>query len=273
MPPDQRYIHGTSSSEQDRLRRLNALTNAPFLEFLAVRPGQRVLELGSGLGILAAEVAERVAPGLTVGLEFSNDQLVAAPASRAGLWFLQADAHALPFREGTFDLVYCRFLLEHVLDPSVVLRAARAVLKPGGIVRIQENTILVNAFDPECPTFDRVWRKFVELQHVLGGDAQIGKKLFRILTLAGFTGIKLSLAPEVHHAGEPGYRPWIENLAGNLRSAEETLVRRQYCSQEELRQAYKELEVLAENRYGTAWFYWNRAAARRTAHHQSRTHS
>lgn len=51
------YIHGTASSEQQRLRELNRLTNWPFVEFLAVRPGARVLEVGSGLGLLALDAA------------------------------------------------------------------------------------------------------------------------------------------------------------------------------------------------------------------------
>ena len=272
MPREDRYIHGTAASEQERLRRLNRLTNTTFLEFLSPRPGLRVLELGCGLGIVAGEVSERVAPGLAVGLEVSPDQLGIAPTERRGLCFVQGDAHMAPLKEETFDLVYCRFLLEHVQDPSKVLRSAYAVLKPGGMICIQENTILINTFDPDCPSFDRVWRKFSELQIALGGDAQIGKKLFRLLAVAGFSRIKLSMAPEVHHAGEPGYRPWIENLAGNIRSAEDALVRRAYCSREEIRQAYDELEALAENKHGAAWFYWNRASARRIAHHPNKDH-
>ena len=52
------YIHGTTPSEQDRLATLNRLTNQAFVEFLEVRPQARVLEVGSGLGHLAGEVAD-----------------------------------------------------------------------------------------------------------------------------------------------------------------------------------------------------------------------
>src|SRR5690348_9738377 len=55
--PEQTYIHGTEPSEQARLALLNKLTNGPFVEFLQVRPEMRILEVGSGLGLLAAEVA------------------------------------------------------------------------------------------------------------------------------------------------------------------------------------------------------------------------
>jgi cyclopropane fatty-acyl-phospholipid synthase-like methyltransferase len=67
------YIHGTERSEQERLAALNMLTNPPFLDYLAIPAGVRVLDVGSGLGILAAKVASIA--GATVGIEFSEEQL------------------------------------------------------------------------------------------------------------------------------------------------------------------------------------------------------
>ena len=54
------YIHGTHDEEQERLTLLNRLTNPPFLKFLALRETDRVLEVGSGLGLLASEAAQLV---------------------------------------------------------------------------------------------------------------------------------------------------------------------------------------------------------------------
>src|SRR5688572_20691110 len=88
------YIHGTQPREQARLAALNRLTNAAFIEFLQVSPGAGVLEVGSGLGILAAAVA-RAAPGAGVtGVEISPDQLAAAVRA-AGVEYRQGDAHRL----------------------------------------------------------------------------------------------------------------------------------------------------------------------------------
>src|SRR5262245_3851876 len=55
-----RYIHGTHADEQERLAGLNRLTNPQFIQFLALNTTETVLEVGSGLGILAVEVADRV---------------------------------------------------------------------------------------------------------------------------------------------------------------------------------------------------------------------
>ncbi|MBA3766772.1 MAG: class I SAM-dependent methyltransferase, partial [Acidobacteria bacterium] len=69
------YIHGTDTSEQARLTLLNRLTNEPFIKFLELDERASVLEVGSGLGILAREIAERAPLGEIWGVEYSADQL------------------------------------------------------------------------------------------------------------------------------------------------------------------------------------------------------
>ena len=168
MKPDSQYIHGTNKTEQERLVALNRLTNAAFVEFLELRPDSVVLEVGSGLGILAGEVAARAPRGEVIGIEYSPEQLAAAHVTRPNLRFEQGDAHRLPFEGARFDVVYCRYLLEHVADPVQVLREMRRVLRPsGGRACIQENNVLANEFYPECPRFDSVWEKFAALQSKL----------------------------------------------------------------------------------------------------------
>jgi ubiquinone/menaquinone biosynthesis C-methylase UbiE len=257
------YVHGTAAEEQERLKVLNSLTNPAFVEFLDFAPGGRVLEVGSGLGILAQDVAGTTKPSLTVGVELSSEQLARAPRPSARLAFVQADAHRLPFASGTFEVVYTRYLLEHVHDPRAVLGEIRRVLVPGGGVYLQENNILINAFDPVCPAFDLVWKKFAELQRRLGGDAEIGKKLYRLLRESGFEDIRLTIAPEVHHAGMETYRPWVVNLLGNIRSGEQALIDRGFATRSQIDAAYAELERLMDDPGGSAFFYWNRAAARK----------
>lgn len=258
-----RYIHGTAAEEQERLRVLNRLTNPSFVDFLDLPPGGRVLEVGSGLGLLAQDVAGTAKPSLVVGVELSSEQLARAPVPAARLGFVQADAHRLPFTSGTFEVACTRYLLEHVHDPGAVLAEIRRVLVPGGGVYLQENNILINAFDPACPAFDLVWKKFAELQRALGGDAEIGKKLYRLLRESGFEDIRLTIAPEVHHAGMETYRPWVVNLLGNIRSGEEALVDRGFATRRQIEAAYDELGRLMDDPGGSAFFYWNRAAARK----------
>jgi SAM-dependent methyltransferase len=254
------YIHGTDPSEQERLAGLNRMTNAAFIEFLNVAEGSRVLEVGSGLGILAGDVAAAAAGVQVVGVELSPAQ-IAATVSRPGLTFLQGDAHALDFPDGSFDLVYARYLLEHVADPARVLREMRRVARPGGLVAACENDVSLMRFDPPCPAFDRAWETFTRFQSTLGGDGLIGRRLYRLFRDAGFADVELSVQPEVHWHGSPGYVAWVHNIIGNLESARSGMIAAGVISESDLDAAVGELERLKTDSTGSAVFVWNRAMA------------
>jgi SAM-dependent methyltransferase len=252
------YIHGTQPSEQERLVELNRLTNDPFVEFLQVRPRTRVLEVGSGLGILASAVA-RAAEGVrVVGVEMSSAQIAAADRGEPVV-LVQADAHALPVADRVFDLVYVRFLLEHVQDPRAVLLELRRVLRPGGRVAVMENDISLVRFDPPCPKFDEVWALFGKLQEDLGGDGCIGRRLFGLLRSAGFESVELSVQPEIHWHGSPAWASWVTNIIGNVESARDALVDRGLCAKADIAAAVAELGALIPRPDASAFFVWNRA--------------
>jgi len=257
---EQTYIHGTEPSEQARLALLNRLTNGPFVEFLQVRPEMRILEVGSGLGLLAAEVAQAADGVEVVGLERSGEQIAAA-AKSPHVRYKQGDAHELPFADCSFDLVYCRYLLEHVAYPARVLTEMCRVARPGCRVAAMENDISLVRLNPPCPAFDEVWSALAAYQQQLGGDAHIGRRLFALFREAGFSQVELSLQPEVHWQASPGYAGWIENLLGNLRSAEQGLADSGLCAGELLSRAKAELSALAEHEDGSMIFAWNRAIA------------
>jgi ubiquinone/menaquinone biosynthesis C-methylase UbiE len=254
------YIHGTSTSEQARLTELNRLTNPAFLQFLQVMPGIKVLEVGSGLGILAAEVAAAAAGVQVVGLERSAEQIAAA-TSHPGVSYVQGDAVSLPFPDASFDLVYARYLLEHVADPGRVVSEMRRVARPGGRVAVMENDISLLRVDPPCMGFNAIWTAFTQYQWQLGGDALIGRRLFRLLKSAGFEQIELSVQPEIHWSGSPGFQAWIANLGGNIESAREGLAKAGLCNADQIARAQRELEQFAKKENASTTFVWNRAMA------------
>ena len=256
------YIHGTSASEQERLVALNHLTNEQFVGFLDTRGARRILEVGSGLGILAARVAEAAPDAMVVGLERSAEQLAhAKPKPR--LQVVRGDAHHLPFASGSLDIVYCRYVLEHVADPALVLTEMRRVLCENGKVFVLENDISAMRYDPPSDAFDEVWSAFIELQRRIGGDGRIGRKLFRMLRGAGFRDVELSIQPEVHWAGAPGFEAWIDNQIGNIAGAFEALVASALASRAGVDEAIADLEELKHRDDASAVFYWNRATGRK----------
>ena len=254
------YIHGTDPSEQERLAGLNRMTNAAFIQFLNVTPGMRVLDVGSGLGILANEVAASAPSVDVVGIEVSAAQLAAA-RPQPHVTFTQGDAHSIDFADGRFDLVYARYLLEHVADPERVVREMRRVARPGGRVAVCENDVSLLRFDPPCPAFDRAWDVFTRFQATLGGDGLVGRRLFRLFRSAGLSSIELSVQPEVHWHGSPGYVAWAHNIIGNLESSRNGMLAAGVLAESELDAGVAELERLKTDPLGSAVFVWNRAMA------------
>lgn len=257
------YIHGVHSEEQGRLRLLNRLTNPPFLDFVQVANGDQVLELGSGLGIIAHAIAEKNQAGHVTGIEYSAEQIAGCENELSNLEFVQGDAHHLPFATDRFDVVYGRYILEHLHNPVEAIEEAYRVLKIGGRVYFQENTISLVRFYPECPTFMFVWSQFIQLQRQLGGDAEIGLKLYSLLKKAGFEDLQLSFAEEVHYHEKGTLTDWVDNIIGNIESGVGRLLEFHLATDREIAEAISELEALKSRDDASAYFCWNRASGRK----------
>jgi ubiquinone/menaquinone biosynthesis C-methylase UbiE len=252
------YIHGVSPEEQSRLQLLNELTNQSFLDFLQLNGHEQVLELGSGLGILCAQVARQLPRGRVTGIELSKVQLAKSPQFPSNLEFILGDIHELPFEDDAFDLVYGRYILEHISNPPQALKEAYRVLRKSGKIYFQENSVLWMEFYPSCPVFLHAWKKFAQLQNFLGGDAMIGIKLFDRLKKAGFQKLEVSVAPEIHTADSPYFKSWITNLKGNLQSAEKNLIDKPFLTTSEFHHAINELEEFMAHPQASTYFAWNR---------------
>jgi len=114
--------------------------NQPMLELAGIGPGQRVLDLASGAGEPALSIARTVGPsGEVYATDIVPEMLAgarrrAADAGLEAIRFEIADMEALPFPDGRFDRVTCRFGLMFCPNPVAALSEARRVLAPGGRV-------------------------------------------------------------------------------------------------------------------------------------------
>jgi SAM-dependent methyltransferase len=99
----------------------------------AIAPGQDVLDVACGTGVLAAEAARRVQPGGRVtGLDRNEAMLAVAKRKAPDLEWRQGQAEALPFADARFDAVVSQFGLMFFDDRSAALAEMWRVLQPGG---------------------------------------------------------------------------------------------------------------------------------------------
>jgi len=157
---------------------------------------RRVLEVGCGEGPVAAEIAART--GRLVSAVDTEMPLSINPAIR----FAAADAHALPFRDGTFDAVAFHFAVLWLRDPIGAFREVRRVLAPGGVVMILAEPDLSARRDEPNTGLGRLLAQTVAAS---GGSPDTGRRLEEWLGEAGFAP-RLQRTPArwitVHSAGE-----------------------------------------------------------------------
>jgi SAM-dependent methyltransferase len=116
---------------------------ATVLDLAAPAPSGTIVDVGCGNGLYLAELARRGFGGHVLGVDLSlgmlaaaRDRLAAAPRPVA---LANADATALPLRDGAADLTLAMHMLYHVPDPADALHELRRVTRPGGRVVIGLN--------------------------------------------------------------------------------------------------------------------------------------
>jgi len=127
---------------------------------LELRDGLEVLDVGCGTGADALRMAEQVAPrGKVVGFDHSPEMITEAQERARGLdrpiEFVQGEAHALDFADGSFDRCRCDRVLSHIADPQPVVNELVRVTRPGGLVLASDldlGTMFVNGSDHDLAT-------------------------------------------------------------------------------------------------------------------------
>jgi SAM-dependent methyltransferase len=117
----------TASEYATHARFVGDLAEEPLAALLAIRPGERLLDLGCGDGALSERWAQRGA--VVVGIHESEDMVQAA--QRRGLDARRLDARHLPF-VAEFDAVVSNAVLHWIPDLAPVLAGVRRALRPGG---------------------------------------------------------------------------------------------------------------------------------------------
>src|SRR5215472_3732669 len=213
------YALGNTDAEHERLIRqatiLAPLTDR-FFRQAGIGPGQRVLDLGSGVGDVAMLAARLVGPsGRVVGVERDSRSVArartrVADASFNNVSFTESDVRQLPVDQ-PFDAVVGRFILQFLPNPVVALQAASQLVRPGGTVAFHEpcwTSILPLA--AHLPLWSACGSLIRESLERSGGNTEMGLALYRTFQEAGLPAPTLQM--EIPVGDNSGAVLWIYDL-------------------------------------------------------------
>ncbi|HEY4326098.1 MAG TPA: methyltransferase domain-containing protein [Mucilaginibacter sp.] len=163
------------------------------LKWLDIKEGNRVLDVGCGIGVQAQAMAKLVgAEGKVTGTDLSTVMVEIAKEKAASsnlpLDFLAADAVAQPFPDQSFDRIRTERVLMYVKDLQTALREFKRLLKPGG-------KLVIFDFDWDTITIAHrdkaLTRKIVRYASDSFPNGRVGAELFAQMRKAGFEDVKV----------------------------------------------------------------------------------
>jgi ubiquinone/menaquinone biosynthesis C-methylase UbiE len=165
------------------------------------------LDLGCGGAEVTFELARLVGlSGRVVGVDMDEVKLDLARRDAAARGLTNVELRAANVNEwddpATYDLVYCRFLLEHLSRPDDLLRRMWAAVRPNGTIAVEATDFGGEFGEPPNEAFVTAQRLYRALVDRRGGDPVAGRKMFRRFLEAGIPRPSVRLVQRVDADGE-----------------------------------------------------------------------
>jgi SAM-dependent methyltransferase len=217
------YLLGSSDAEHERLVRQAELFE-PFTRRLfrdaGIGLGQRILDIGCGLGDVSMLVARLVGPtGVVVGVD--NDANIIAKAkaraAEAGLRnvnFMESEVGRIAASE-RFDAIVGRLILQFVPNPGAVVRSLAGQLRPGGVLAIQDacwGPFL--GLTAHLPLRSRCASLIHQAFERSGANMDMELVLYRTFQLAGLPAPNMCI--EIPVGADPDFARWVYDLFCSL---------------------------------------------------------
>lgn len=184
------YSHGHHQSVVQAHARRTAQDSLAFL-LPSISKSDHVLDVGCGPGSITLDVARLVPEGRIVGCDaveavVKQAEELAQAQGVKNATFDTLDGNSLPFKDNTFDVVFCHQVLQHVKNPVGILREMCRVVKPGGVVAAREADYRTFAWYPESAILDRWGQLYEETARFNGGQPNAGRYMLAWAKQAGF---------------------------------------------------------------------------------------
>ena len=165
----------------------------------------RVLEVATGPGYVAMGFAG--ACRAVVGIDLTAAPLAIAERIRrerrlSNVWFLRGDAEAIPFADGAFDAVVCRWAFHHFEDPPRVLREMARVVRVGGTVAVED--LMVSGHPARAAYHDR-------FENLRDASHTRGYPLSQLLGLFAESGLEVESVSSERIVQQ--VEPWLANAS------------------------------------------------------------
>ena len=211
------YVMGHDDRERRRLSLQASILNPlsdQLLRRAGLSPGQRVLDIGCGVGELSMVAARLVGRrGCVTGIDIDEGALAiaAARAREQGLDhvdFAHGDIGAYR-TDMSYDAVIGRHILIHTPDPRVVVGMAHSLLNSGGVAVFQEYdfSVVHHAF-PEAPLYERLLEVFRAF-FAKATHGNIGTRLFQLLIDAGFSTPECRVEYPMDGGADSPFYEWV----------------------------------------------------------------
>ncbi len=194
-----------------------------MLDRIGVGEGWACLDIGCGPGGITGLLSERVgSSGRVVGLDgnagFLDHARQSAPAN---VDFIQGDAYASDLPADSFDLVHMRFVASTAGAPERLLAEAKRLVRPGGIVALQEpDGSTLNCYPPH-PAWDKLKRALLGAFSGVGADLELARRLYFVMRQAGLEDVQYR--PFI--VGVRAQDPVVDYLPSTVESLRATVVK------------------------------------------------
>lgn len=210
MTKNGQYVIRGGAEGRERLRilaRVMQPTTLGLFYRVGLKDGSSCLDLGCGGGDVSFELARLVGPtGTVLGLDIDEEALAIAKCEAKAqhldnVTFEVSDITA--WSGGSeFDLIYGRFILTHLPDPAGVLAKMAQLLRPGGVMVVEDIDFTGHFCYPASATFDRYVELYSEVVRRAGADPNIGPRLPSLLIEANFENVRMNVVQPAARQGE-----------------------------------------------------------------------